>query len=298
MLGDVIVEIIRSDGQEFVLGDGDWRIPNDGLENWANLNYNVSTAELPAYDGSVVTSKRVATTDRSISAVVGSSTRNAELRKKAIEFFNPKYTYDVYLTYQGRTRHCKGEQIGFKCSEGNMYEKVKISWTILCPNPFLLSVDDFGEDIAESLPMMLGFPYMSFLPPSEGSISGFNRGFIASRKHFSQVVEIKNDGDVPTRMRIVIKAQGEVKNPMVKIDEHFIRALKTMQEGDVLDINLQAMPPKVTYNGENALNILDRKSNVMAMKLDVGETYVEYDADDGYGNMMVSLYFNKQYLGI
>ena len=40
-IGDVYARIVRSDGQEMTLGSGDWRIPKDGLENWANLAYSV-----------------------------------------------------------------------------------------------------------------------------------------------------------------------------------------------------------------------------------------------------------------
>ena len=169
-IGDVYARIVRSDGQEMTLGSGDWRIPKDGLENWANLAYSVSSVEIPSYDGALVTSKRVAATDRTIKAVVGNSRDNEALRARAIRFFNPKHSFKVYMTYMGRTRWCSGEQIGFRASEGNIYEPVEVEWTILCPNPYLLSVNDFGKDIAEIMPSF-GFPFMSFLPESTAHVN-------------------------------------------------------------------------------------------------------------------------------
>lgn len=297
MIGDVIVRVVRSDGKKFIIGDGKWRIPNDGLENWANLNYNVSSAELPSYDGSVITSSRVASQDRSIRAVVGDPKNNAELRAEAIAFFNPKYDFEAHLKYQGRTRYCKGKQIGFRCSEGNIYKPAEINWTIFCPNPYLLSESDFGKDIAAVLPM-LGFPFMSFLPTSQGSAEGCNVGFVASHRSFQQYVTLENDGDVQSGMKFIIRANGDVINPVVRINDTFVRAIVDMHQGDRLDVDLSIRPPKVYFNGENAMQLIDRQSTLLSMYIQPGETVVEYDADDGYQNMSVSIYYNKQYLGI
>lgn len=297
MLGDVTVRIVRSDKKELTLGDGDWRIPKNGLENWANLNYNVSSVEIPSYDGAIITSKRVGSIDRSITAVVSDASRNAELRAEVISFFNPKYTFDVHLKYMGRKRWCSGEQIGFKCSEGNIYEPAELSWTILCANPYLLSESNFGKDIAEVVPR-LGFPFMSFLPVSQGSAEGCNVGFVASRRLFQQFVDIENDGDVPSGMRFKITAKNTVLNPLVRIGDGYVKVLKKMEQGDVVDLDLTGRPPKVLFNGENGMHLIDRKSSLLSMYINPGTTIIEYDADDGQQFMSVSVYYNKQYLGI
>lgn len=296
MIGDVKARIVRSDGQEMTIGDGDWRIPNDGLENWANLSYQVSSVELPSYDGALVTSKRVPSVDRSIHAICCGSNPE-KLRERVIRFFNPKYTYEVHLTYMGRTRWCKGEQIGFRASEGNIYKKPELDWTILCPNPYLLSEGDFGRDIAEIVPMF-GFPFMSFLPASEGSIPGYPTGFAVSRHFFKKEVDISNDGDVPSGMRVIIRSRGDVVNPLVKIGAGYIRVITEMHQGDSITLDATSRPPKVTMNGENAMQMLDRESNILDMMISPGETTIEYDADDGYQNLSVSVFFNKQYLGV
>lgn len=296
MIGDVKMRIVRSDGEELILGDGEWRILNEGLENWANLNYNVFSSEIPSYDGAIVTSKRVGSVDRTITAECRSKDQDKS-RSHAIWFFNPKYRYEAHLTYRGRTRWCSGEQIGFKASEGNMYKKPTITWTILCPNPYLQSEDDFGQDIGENVGKF-AFPWVSFLPTEYGSVSGTNKYAIASYHKFVQKIDIFNDGDVASGMRIVIRALGDVVNPSIRLGEGHVRILKTMEAADVIELDAVSRPPSVTYNGENALNLVDRNSSILNLNVEVGETTLEYDADDGYQNMSVSVYWNKQYLGV
>lgn len=296
MVGDVKAKVVRSDGQEMTFGNDDWRIPNDGLENWANLPYNVSSVEIPSYDGALVTSKRVSSTDRTITAICTSKDPEAQ-RARVIAFFNPEYTYEIHMTYMGRTRWCQGELTGCKVSEYNIHRPPSVTFTILCPNPFLLSEGDFGKDIA-AIVGNFGFPFMSFLPVSKGSVPGTNVGFIASHHMFSRQVDISNDGDVPSGMRVIIRAKGEVVNPLVRIGDGYVRMLITMHEGDVVTLDASSRPPLVTYNGANAMHKVDRKSSILNMMIAVGNTTIEYDADDGEQSMSVSVFFNKQYLGV
>lgn len=295
-LGDVKARIVRSDGQELTIGDGEWRIPKDGLENWANLTYNVYTAELPNADGSIVTSKRVSSVDRTITAECKGDDPDGS-RAFAIEFFNPKYSFEVHMTYRGRTRWCKGEQIGFKASEGNIYQAPTITWTILCANPFMQSEDDFGKDIADIAPMM-GFPWVSALPIKDGSVKGANVGAVASVHTFAKSIDINNDGDVPSGMKVVMKASGKVVNPSIRLGDGWAKVLTEMEQSDVIILDCTERMPSVTFNGANAMHLVDRKSSILNLRVGTGNTTLEYDADDGYQNLSVSVYWNKQYLGI
>lgn len=296
MIGDVKAKIIRSDGQQFVIGDGDWRIPNDGLEGFANLDYDVFTSEIPSYDGALMTSKRVPSKDRTIMAeYCGSDPKGA--RARAIQFFNPKYTYELHLTYMGRTRWCSGEQIGFKASEYNIYKKPSITWTILCLNPYMQSENNFGKDIAEVVGMF-GFPWMSFLPKEYGSSGDTNDYAVTSYHSFSKSVDVQNDGDVPSGLRLTIRAKGNVANPSIRLGDGWVRILTDMVTGDVIKLDASSKPPTITMNGKNILNLVDRESSILNMRIAVGNTTIEYDADDGYQNLSVSVFWNKQYLGV
>lgn len=294
-LGDVTARIVRSDGEEMTLGDGDWRILNEGLENWANLPYNVYSAEIPSLDGAVVTSKRVSSVDRTIIAECKGDDPDF-LRALAIQFFNPRYTYEVHMTYRGRTRWCSGEQIGFAASEGNIYRRPQITWTILCPNPYMQSESNFGKDIAEVAPMF-AFPWYSAIYPDSRK-KYTNTGAVYSVHTFAKSIDVKNDGDVPSGMRIIIRATDSVKNPSIRLGDGYVRLIRTLQQGDIVELDVTSRPPIVTLNGQNAMHLIDRQSSILNLRIDVGTTTLEYDADDGYQNLSVSVYWNKQYLGI
>lgn len=294
----VRIRIVRSDGQEFVVGDNEWRVPNDGLENWANLPYTVNATEIPNADGAIVTAKRVSSVDRTVTAVAHRSKDGSDERARAIRFFNPKYTYKVYMTYRGRTRWCEGEQIGFAASEGNVYKDPSFTWTILCANPFMQSVEDFGKDIAEVVPAF-GFPWVSFLPEEQGSVPGTNDWAVVSHYAFAQSVDIVNDGDVDSGLRLTIRANGgEVVNPSVRLGDGWLRMIMTLREGQELTVDATARPPVVRLNGKNVMHMVDRRSSILNMKVPVGDTTVEYDADTGAQLMSVVVRFNKQYLGV
>lgn len=292
----VKARVVRDDGKEMTFGGNEWRIPSDGLENWSSLPLDVSSTEIPSYDGAYIVSSRVKSQDRTIKAMARSKNMD-ELRAAAMSFFIPNHYYDVHLTYKDRTRWARGKLIGFKADEGNIYRPVEVVFTILCPNPYLQSEDNFGKDIAEVMPMF-GFPFMSFLPEEDGSIAGFPTGFIMSKYEFSQEVPITNDGDVSSAIKAVIKARGHVVNPRLDIGSGYIKLNTELNENDEITLDASSIPPKVELNGENAMQLVDRKSSILNMRIEVGETTIKYDADSGYQNMIVNVYFNKQYTGV
>lgn len=291
----VTLRIVRDDGLEFDIDNRTWMIPSDGLENWANLPHTVSVQENASYDGGVVTNRRIGSVDRSVRAELADPADNAHMRMEAIRFFSPKHTYEAHLTYQGRTLWCAGEQYAFKCDTGNVYQPVAFDWTILCPMPYLLSEDDFGKDVA-LIKGKFGFPYHSVVQSTQEGV--YKRGFVMGVYAFDKVVDITNDGDVTTYPRVVISASGTVENPRISIGQKFVRYVGTLQANDQLVIDFEQRPPRVTLNGQNAMNKVDRASSFTSFQIDVGDTTFEYDADSGENVMSVSLYYRKRYLGI
>ncbi len=295
----VHMRIVRDDGKEFAIDNIKWMMENDALENWAELPHSVSTQENAQYDGGIVTNRRVSVVDRTVKAVLADWRRNAEARAEAISFFSPKHEYQAHLTYQGRTRWCGGVQYAFKCEVGNIYEPCSITWTLLSPMPFLLSEDNFGQDIALVTPHF-GFPYMSAVDRvGTESRLAHQKGFQVGVYNYGLSVDVDNDGDVETFPRVEIKARGDVKNPLIMKDgTYYVRVLTEMEQGDVLTIDFENRPPRVTLNGANATNLVDRSSSFTNMRFDVGANSFSYDADVGENVMSVSLYYYKRYLGI
>ena len=158
----VLMRIVRSDGAEFTIDNARWKMSNKALEGWGEVPIEVSSVNNAAYDGGMITHQRVGIVERTLTAEVADARNNATARAQVISFFNPRYKFKAYLTYQGRTRWCEGVQSGFKCETGNIYERTKFTWSILCPMPYLLSVDDFGKDIAAMTPKF-GFPLACYV---------------------------------------------------------------------------------------------------------------------------------------
>lgn len=332
MVGDVKARIVRSDGEELTIGDGDWRIPSDGLENWANLPYSVSSSEVPVTDGAIVTSKRVSAVDRTIHArATGDNPR--KLREAALHFFNPKHSFTVYMTYMGRTLKCSGEQIGFAASEGNIYRSPEITWTILCPNPYLSDADGLDVIMDKTTPRFgfpwfalmpntiekhikgFGFPWYSALPGQEdvptGAVFGrdiykdqqlygnLRSGAIVATRDQLRSIKVNADGDVASGIKATIRSRGgNIVNPTVRVGYSYARIITRLTGDDVLRIDTTQLPPIVEINGRNAMHLMDRRSNLVGMVIESKDTQVSYDAESGEENMMVRFEYENRYLGI
>ena len=116
------------------------------------------------------------------------------------------------------------------------------------------------------------------------------------------IVNVLNKGDVATGMRIQFKALATVENPSlfnVNTRDYF-KINKIMEAGEVITVNTHFQNKKVELNKNgvisNAFNWIDFQSTFL--QLDPGDNLFRYDADEGLGNLEVSIYFNPQYLGV
>lgn len=283
-MAEVLVKLIRSDGREFTLNNEQWKIPSDGLEGFGAFNNTISIVDNAIGDGGVVTSHRVAPKDRTITALSRNVNLAEILRDEATAFFNPKMTYKVYLTYMGRTRWAEGRIEKFDLSTKNIHQHMKLMVTFLFADPYLKSYEDFGQDIA-AVSGGGGFPYLC--TRTQGSPTGiFN---------FATVVNLSNDGDVDAYCKVVLTASGEVLNPKIMINGHYVRVLDTMTSGDVIIMDFAANPPTVRKNGVNFIGHCDRTSEFDEMGLIIGDSTLQYDADNGSNMLSVSVYYNKLY---
>lgn len=280
----VIVKFVREDSRIFTLNNERWKIPSNGLEGFGVYNNSISTMDNAVGDGAIVTANRMAQRDRTIMATSRSKQLAETLRGEVTAFFNPKMRYRVYLTYMGRTRWAEGMIEKFNLSTGNIHQPMMLMVTLLFADPYLRSVENFGKDIA-SMVGCSGFPYLC--TAAQGSPTGvFN---------FASTVNLKNDGDVTAHCKAVLVAHGAVTNPKLIINGHYVRILDEMQEDDTIIIDFTASPPTVRKNGMNYIGHCDRTSEFDQMGLVVGDSTVEYDADNGSNLLSVSIYYNKLY---
>lgn len=175
-----------------------------------------------------------------------------------------------------------------KGNRGKTFQKALIQ--LYCPNPFWQDINTTKEEIAIWRP--------AFEFPLEIVEEGIEMGY----REPSLIVNIFNGGDVPCGMRIQFKALATVVNPSlfnVNTREYF-KIKKIMEAGEVITVNTHFQNKKVELNKNgvisNAFNWIDFQSTFL--QLDPGDNLFRYDADDGIGNLEVSIYFTPAYLGV
>lgn len=291
---EVKIKIIRSDEKEFLIDGTDWRILSDGLEGFGTFENEISTVDNAIGNGGIITSARLGVKDRTITAKSRNPYINDILRKEAMSFFNPTFTYKIYLTYMGITRWCEAMVYRYSLPTENVNKIMTLKVTFLSADPFMRSYDDFGKDIASV--SGCGFPYICAVA-GQGMPTTAPSGIF----NFAQKVVLENDGDVETYCRTVFKANGAVTDPVLYIGDGnniYVKVNTTMRTGDVIEMDFAANPPTVKKNGSNFVGHCDRASSFDEMVLKVGETVVHFGATSGSNDLQVSLYYNKLYASI
>lgn len=110
-----------------------------------------------------------------------------------------------------------------------------------------------------------------------------------------------NLGDVPTPVTILFK--GPATNPVVTnlTTGEFIKINRTLADGDTLTVNTAFGNKRVEItdsegNVTNAFNWIDQASTFW--NLEVGDNEIEYSADSGQENAIVSITWQNLYVGI
>lgn len=185
----------------------------------------------------------------------------------------------------GKTLWCDAKVRIVSIPSENMYSLTKFTVSFVRESPYLKSIDEFGENLAQTM-NIYGFP--SYITSNVGLVYDYFK--------FADYVDITNDGDVDTFMRVVFTATGEVVNPKIIKDNKYVKILDTMQNGDIYELDFVKLTIK--KNGNNAIGKIDRTSDFSAMKLNIGDNIVSYSADSGEALLGVYIYYNKLYLGV
>lgn len=279
-----------------------------GLES---SELTVTTSDNALIDGATVDGKKIAPRPIHIEARFRSNANNKENRAQIIKFFNPKYTGKMLITSMGVPRNIEYELEGWTFDERiNWDQNLKIIVDLICPDPYMLNVDNFGENMAQITPLF-AFPwyvsatnqvntYDSYDADNDyylrgAALQGHTMGY---RTLLKQAV-IPNDGDVPTGVIIKFRAtRGPVTNPKITLlsTGQFVQVMTTMAQGDELVVDTNERHQTIELNGVNLYHKINRQSDPFL--LEVGDNYMEYDADANYTNLDVNLYYTPKYLGI
>lgn len=215
-----------------------------------------------------------------------------ELRRKMLKVFNPEL--DGTLTYEygsfKRVINCRlhGEP---KLQRQSVL--IEFELPLDCLNPFWREEDEQKEDIA-SWVAAWHFPCVIEKENTKSMIFGYRAE--------SVIVDCYNEGDVSTGMRIRFTALGTVINPIIlNVDtEEFIKLNVTMQTGDVIEVNTKYGSKGATLTRDGIVTDYFRYVDVDStfMQLAIGDNNFRYDAESGVNSMEVSIFYNKEYLGV
>lgn len=293
--------IHRSDGQTFAMDD-----KPIGLLELKGVDapaMEVFTEKNAVGDGDTVTGSRVAARDITIRAKSRGGIKNAILRARAVVFFDPQYTYDVDISYDGVTRTARDCRLrAVAIPSGSLYQPLDITATFLCPYGYLDGEGGMDGVDLNSITPRLGWPYVSMMkdgvPGKARSGLDDAPGMLFGVYNYDKTVVIHNRGSAPTWVRGVFTAMGPgtVQNPKLIHGDAFVRVLYTMNPGDVVDIDTEKRIVRI--NGVNALNKIDKASSFGSMRVDPGYSVIGFDADTNPDQLSARVYFQIRYLGV
>lgn len=274
-----------------------------GLES---SELEISTSDNALVDGVSVDGKKIGKRIIHIEAKFKSGRNNPENRAAVIKFFNPKYTGKALITNMGISRNIEYELEGWTFAEQkNLDTSLGIIVDLMCPDPYMLNVDNFGKNMAHYT-KQFHFPWHSlavrctdknqYPEKARGLMLG---GMIMGYRTLRKEVVLANDGDVSTGVQIqFIAKRGAVKNPKITSVKtgKFMRVVCDMVAGDIVLIDTDPHHQVIELNGVNYYHHIDRRSE--PFELEIGDNYLEYDADENYTNLDVNLYYRPKYLGV
>nr|DAU31685.1 MAG TPA: tail protein [Caudoviricetes sp.] len=296
---------LTCNGRTLAMGPGE-DLDITAISGLESSEIEISTSDNALVDGVTVDGKKIGKRPIHIEAKFRSDRNNPENRQAVIKFFNPKYTGKALITNMGTSRNIEYELEGWTfATQKNLDTKLGIVVDLMCPDPYMLNVDNFGKNMANITPQF-HFPWHSlprratnkkdYPEQARGLMLG---GMIMGYRTLHKEVVLANDGDVPTSIQIQFVAKrGPVKNPKITNTRtgQFMRVVCDMEQGDIILIDTDPRHQIIELNGVNYYHHIDRKSE--PFELAVGDNYLEYDADENYVNLDVNLFYRPKYLGV
>lgn len=293
---------LECNGSSLVAGKGKEFSINEitGIES---SDIEISMSDNALVDGSTVDGKRIKSRSIHIVMTLRDDKNNPVNRQRIIKFFNPKYTGKLIINNMGTERNIQYELEGWTFKkQTNLNTRLQVLVDLICPNPYFKNMDNFGKNMA-NITALFAFPWRVTArkvydtpDPYKGfTLGGWTTGYRTLKK----AVELANDGDVPTGVQIqFIATRGPATNPKIELvgSGKFIRVIVDMEQGDVLLIDTDQRNQIIELNGVNCYQKIDRRSE--NFQLEVGDNYLEYDADENYTNLDVNLYYTPVYLGV
>ena len=221
--------------------------------------------------------------------------KDSEIKIKDIEGIEASsYTINTISSNQDGTRNDKERKIQYRVSSfdfttNKLYED--IDFTIVLEStedPYFEDAKNKGNNLALISPQF-AFPLVIRDTP-KGKIMGY--------RVFKQYMPLINDGDKETGIEIVITAKrGAMKNIKLTLnDDKYVKVNQVLNQWDVLIINTNPRKKRVTLNGANIINKIDRTSTFFSLR--IGKNILKYECEDGVTNVDIEVKFYRKFLGV
>lgn len=220
--------------------------------------------------------------------------RMREQRRRMNRILNPQHA--ATLTYEygdfKRVIDCKVDNAPV-FTRAAIFQDFTVQ--LLCLNPFWRKENETRNDIASWIG---GFEF----PEPDGLEIDDEVGWEIGYRQPEIIVNVFNEGDVETGIRVVFTALGVLSNPIVlHVDtQEFIKMNIDLVAGDVLTVSTGYGEKNVTLMRSgittNAYRYLDEDSSYIWLA--VGDNLLRYDAESGAENLEVSIYHDDLYLGV
>lgn len=211
--------------------------------------------------------------------------RVLELRRKAQKVLNPELRATLTYVYKDFVR-----VIDCKVDNAPVFSRKKVfnDFTIQlsCPSPFWRETQEDKKDIASWIAKL---EFELEIPEDEGIEFGYREPNV--------IVDVYNEGDVETGMRIEFRATGTLSKPiLLNVDTgEYIQVNTELQAGDIVTINTEYGSKGATLqrggNITDYFRFIDVDSTFM--QLQIGDNVFRYDAESGVDALEVTLYHSE-----
>lgn len=263
----------------------------DGIAGVSNVIYSTNSM---GQHGDTYVGQRIEARDIDILGHINTRDKQQayELRRRMLKVFNPElggmlsYEYGSFKRVISCRLHGKPE-----IARKSVLQEFSIQ--LECLNPFWQEAEEKKEDIA-SWVAAWHFPCVIEKDNDRSMVFGYRAE--------SVIVDCYNEGDVSTGMRIRFAALGSVSNPvLLNIDTgEFIQVNAVMQTGDIIEVNTKygSKGAKLVRNGVETdyFRFIDVDSTFM--QLAIGDNNFRYDAAGGVNSLEVTIFYNKEFLGV
>lgn len=281
MVHNFYLRAVRSDGLTFTYESDDWRVLSITGIDAAEIE--VSKEARGIGDGAIITGKRRLPREVTVTA----KAQNHEARIKAQGFHNNRYTYDLYVTYNGVTRIAKDcELTGKSIPTKNVYKRPDMTIKFLSPYADLFAVGSDQTNFSRKQALWAW-------PHAYRANKPLN---FASNELTTEKV-INYIGSSPASPLITIESTGYAKNITVTVNKRTAVLNLEMKKGDRIEIDT-AKSYAVHNNKILALTADNDPYDFRKFLLDFGDNLVKVDAEVGGSALRTEIEYVGRYDGL